>query len=166
MASVAAITVYRQPAGGSCNSHVGYVNGNIINLSVAGTVGGNTYQGCINSRDVSHEFGHALGMFHEQQRCDRNSWVMINSQLLGDDVNWGTGFCPNPSRWMATTYDYKSVMQYDSWIVYPISGPSYWNMLKTDGSLINTTINSRENLISDSARLPSVGDFATMQAFY
>jgi Astacin (Peptidase family M12A) len=162
------ITVYRQPAGGACNSNVGMVGGNQpINLSVAGVgADGKTYLGCVNNRDVSHEFGHALGMFHEQQRCDRDTYVWINGSYVSDTVNWGTGSCPNPSRWMATSYDYKSVMEYDSVYVQPTGGTPFWSILKNGGGLINTTVSSSGTRTYDLPRLPSPGDFATMQAFY
>jgi Astacin (Peptidase family M12A) len=107
---------------GVCNSYVGMVGGNQqINLAID----------CINRRDVSHEFGHALGMFHEQQRCDRDSYVNIYpTRIPGySDVNWSTVYCSQMDQ--PTDYDFISIMHYPSYLY-----ASGYDMTRKDGSPI------------------------------
>jgi hypothetical protein len=60
---------------------------------------------------IVHELMHALGIFHEQQRTDRNSFVTINV------ANIQSGAEPNFTIQNGSTahgvYDYDSVMHYD-----------------------------------------------------
>ena len=59
-----------------------------------------------------HELGHAIGMWHEQQRKDRDRWVTVfrsNIDPGGGGGNW------HPQRLAGTDigpYDYRSVMHY------------------------------------------------------
>ena len=70
-------------AGNVCDSFVGMINrgatGQDLNLS--GFVG---KDGCYTDDTVVHEFIHAWGFTHEQNRPDRNSFVTIKSANIKD----------------------------------------------------------------------------------
>lgn len=60
-----------------------------------------------------HEFGHALGLYHEQSRCDRDSFV----EILTDNIRSGyvdqfAKQCGDATDYFA--YDESSIMHYDA----------------------------------------------------
>lgn len=63
---------------------------------------------------VVHEICHAVGLFHEQSRADRDNYITINwnniepSQRQNFDKHVSTGIDIG-------TYDYNSIMHYPSW---------------------------------------------------
>lgn len=74
---------------------------------------------CINNkRDILHEMGHTAGLWHEQQRCDRDNYVVVTpnhgqvdyGDTSGISVNWGKQ-CGADAK-MYGNYDFDSVMHY------------------------------------------------------
>ncbi|KAG1704023.1 Zinc metalloproteinase nas-7 [Nymphon striatum] len=66
--------------------------------------------GCLNARTVRHEFVHALGFYHEQQRPDRNKYVEVFYNNIQAD-------CKNSYKildldTLEEPYDYHSITQY------------------------------------------------------
>ena len=70
---------------------------------------------------IAHEFGHALGLYHEQSRLDRNTYVTVNygnvcqdccRNTSGNPVSCNSNFDLLPiDSW--GPYDFDSVMHYD-----------------------------------------------------
>lgn len=84
-----------------CSSNVGRIGGRqYVNLA----------SGC-STGNVIHELLHALGMFHEHTRCDRDSYVIINTANI--QSGYGNNFtkqCTNASDY--GTYAEGSIMHY------------------------------------------------------
>ena len=64
-----------------------------------------------------HEVMHALGFWHEHQRADRDSHVVINPDLLGN-INYKrmdvVGYTQDTT--LPSAYDFTSVMHYLGWV--------------------------------------------------
>ncbi|HNO80217.1 MAG TPA: M12 family metallopeptidase [Phycisphaerae bacterium] len=63
-----------------------------------------------NERIVIHEVMHALGMYHEQSRNDRDSYVRINYENIDDDKEGNFTLASGSSTF--APYDFASVMHY------------------------------------------------------
>uniref|UniRef100_A0A0N4Z7N5 Zinc metalloproteinase n=1 Tax=Parastrongyloides trichosuri TaxID=131310 RepID=A0A0N4Z7N5_PARTI len=91
-------------SGSGCNSYVGRLyNKNNQTVSIG--------FGCSWNGVIQHETGHALGLYHEQSRPDRNSYISINTTnaLSGTENNF---LQYNDSLTLGVPYDYGSAMHY------------------------------------------------------
>jgi len=94
------IVVYDSGPSGGNNSNVGMIGGaQTMNISNWGY-----------TFIVAHEIGHALGLMHEHQRSDRNTYVTINTAYIqpGAGGNFNLQSTTNYGN-----YDFDSVMHYD-----------------------------------------------------
>jgi len=69
--------------------------------------------GCWNKGTVIHELGHATGLWHEQNRPDRDQYVKVHWDNIPDAVK--SQFNKASSKEidsLGTKYDYRSIMQY------------------------------------------------------
>lgn len=84
-----------------CSSNVGRIGGRqYVNLA----------SGCSTGNTI-HELLHALGMFHEHTRCDRDTYVTINTQNIQSGYSGNfTKQCTNASDY--STYAEGSIMHY------------------------------------------------------
>ncbi|XP_071093479.1 zinc metalloproteinase nas-13-like isoform X1 [Haliotis cracherodii] len=90
--------------GGGCYSRLGRTGG-IQDLALA--------PNCRRKGIVVHEFGHAIGWFHEQARPDRDDFVTINFDQI--PVNWRSQFGKVAQALVndrGVEYDYDSIMHY------------------------------------------------------
>lgn len=62
-----------------------------------------------------HEIGHALGLFHEQSRIDRDNYIVVDYDNIRDD--WKSQFDPFGVGEGITygDFDYASIMLYPAW---------------------------------------------------
>ena len=71
-------------------------------------------QGCVYHGIIVHEFMHALGFHHEQNRADRDQYVTINWNNIVPSAR--SQFTREPdSESHGSSYDYYSVMHYAKW---------------------------------------------------
>uniref|UniRef100_A0A914XQD7 Metalloendopeptidase n=1 Tax=Plectus sambesii TaxID=2011161 RepID=A0A914XQD7_9BILA len=90
--------------GNGCYSAIGRT-GNAQVLSLG--------NGCVTKDIVQHEMIHAIGLFHEQSRADRDQYVEVLRQniLQGEEHNfekYGLNFIDH----LGQPYDYYSIMHY------------------------------------------------------
>lgn len=73
---------------------------------------------CFTKGVIQHEMGHAIGLIHEHQRCDRDKYIVASPQV--QSFCNGSAISPqddhailvNNQFWLTTKYDYDSVMHY------------------------------------------------------
>lgn len=114
-------------SGSGCSSYIGMIGGkqNITLSSSCST--GNTI----------HEIGHAIGLWHEQARVDRDNYITINYNNIqsGREHNFKTyaqqGF---DGAEFTNALDFNSIMMYGS---YSFSSNGQPTIVKKDGSTFN-----------------------------
>lgn len=114
-------------SGSGCSSYIGMIGGrqNITLSSSCST--GNTI----------HEIGHAIGLWHEQSRVDRENYITINYNNVqsGREHNFYTyeaqGF---DGAEFTSNLDFNSIMMYGS---YSFSDNGKPTIVKKDGSTFN-----------------------------
>lgn len=92
--------------GAGCSSHIGNVGPSTGYqlMSLAG--------GCFGSSVVIHEFGHAFGLFHEQSRSDRDSYVTVNTANIADGREHNFDKVNTRYAIDLGPYNYESIMHY------------------------------------------------------
>ncbi|XP_023232124.1 zinc metalloproteinase nas-13-like isoform X2 [Centruroides sculpturatus] len=87
--------------GEGCNSHIGKPGGRqILNLG----------SGCWNVGIILHELGHAIGLFHEHTRRDRDKYIKILLDNIKEEHK--EAFQIYPSVGVCGTYSYDTIMHY------------------------------------------------------
>jgi hypothetical protein len=112
--------------GSGCYSYIGR-QGNAQDLSIGSSCStGNTI----------HEIGHAIGMYHEHTRTDRDTYVTVYTQNITSGYGGNFTKCTNCSA--NSTLDFGSIMMYSS---YAFSSNGQPTITKKDGSTFTTQRN-------------------------
>ena len=120
--------VFKNESGAVCYSKLGYQGGGQT-LMLGNSLGKST--GCADYLGtVIHELGHAVGLLHEHQRCDRDRYINVNDPNLKSKAKSNFG---KECGGDATTYgsfDYLSIMMYpvktgDTSFVYDVRLPMF-----------------------------------------
>ena len=87
--------------------------------------------------NVVHEIGHALGLFHEQSRVDRDDHIIVNYENIQDEKEYNFDILDVPSLNIGK-YNFNSVMHYDSLNSFAIDA-SQPTLTKLNGGLITAS---------------------------
>ncbi|PAV56590.1 hypothetical protein WR25_23391 [Diploscapter pachys] len=91
--------------GSGCSSYIGRTGNSPQQVSIG--------YGCTSLGTVTHEIGHALGLYHEQARYDRDSYIQVLTQNINPIyLNQFTKQSASSMVDYGVGYDYASVMHY------------------------------------------------------
>lgn len=138
---------------GRCSSHVGR-KGGVQDIKCNG----------LNVASLAHEIGHALGLYHEQQRIDRSTHVYVIEEIMKrGENNRNFKLKLPPYAIPFGKYDCQSVMHYRKQTVTKEGSiMAYFDKLPWGCTSIgrrSRTRNGRRTWLSD-------GDIATINQFY
>ncbi len=90
---------------GTCEAIVGMQGSGSLPINGSGICGVNT---------ILHEMGHAVGLYHEQSRSDRNTWVTYNEGQV--DKPQGSNFDIAAASTNSGLFNYASIMEYSPFL--------------------------------------------------
>lgn len=105
-------------------------------FSPIGRVGGQqniTLNTACSMANVMHEIGHSAGLFHEQSRTDRDTYVTLHLENADPTYGYAFDIFDPAVGFNSGPYDYSSIMHYYSY-AFSINGQP--TITKKDGSLI------------------------------
>ena len=102
-----------------------YVQNGSLNNSYVGMIGGQQVMNILNWNvySIAHEIGHALGLMHEHQRSDRDSYVTINYSYVQSGYE-GNFYIAGSTTYGG--YDFDSIMHYSKCLFSTDCSPSFF----------------------------------------
>lgn len=108
---------------------------------------------------MAHELAHTLGVWHEQSRADRDTYVEIVTSNI--ESGFASQFDKHPNARLTGTYDFESIMHYGSCAFSECSGCS----ASCYTIRARPTYADRQSLMGNRDHL-SAGDIANMRTLY
>ncbi|MGW4381277.1 M12 family metallopeptidase [Kitasatospora sp. NPDC004531] len=131
---------------GGCNSEVGRFRGRqVVNIQDS--------DAC-DAVELIHEIGHAVGLYHEQERLDRDQYVTVVFENI-DPADKHNFQIQKGENTFGTAYDYASIMHYGM--------KSY---SKNGKNTITPKKKLPAGLVLGETTVLSVGDIAAVKAMY
>jgi len=93
--------------GQGCYSYVGMINRGEQEVSLG--------DGCLFRGTVVHELGHAIGFFHEQNRSDRDQYLIIYWNNISQGMETQFALLQPNQNLLLTPFDHDSVMLYGNY---------------------------------------------------
>jgi hypothetical protein len=119
--------------GGGCSSGIGKSSPTNISLATGCSTG-----------NVIHEIGHAVGLHHTQNRCDRDNHLIVWTARIDPGALHNFSKQCGSNYWDVAWWDTQSIMHYDSW-AFQASGVTDPTMTLLDGV---TTFNSQRTALT------------------
>ncbi|KAF2177223.1 zincin [Zopfia rhizophila CBS 207.26] len=117
---VAGIITLRSVTGtGSCSSPIGMASNVLKNYIKLDNCGPGGY---------AHEIGHTLGLFHEQQRPDRDAYMTLHCENVRDDENGVPAVCGQNCQGLGCNFRINSVTESDWAGAYDVLSIMHYSM--------------------------------------
>jgi hypothetical protein len=145
-----------------------HIQNSTANNSAVGMQGGQQIINIFNWNSefiIAHELGHCLGLWHEHNRPNRDSFITINTNNIQNDFRNQFDKNSGAGEYWKYNYDFDSVMHYDQ-CAFSIDCPAGWTCNCTNTVITVLAPNQAwQNLIGQRAHLSTL-DSLTMSFLY